>query len=326
MEGVTTKIYRGKVKSVEILENGEALVHFRDDITAGDGVKRDRLQGKGTVNCKTSSFIFRKLEKAGIPTHFIREVNENTFLARALEILPVEVVVRNIAAGSFCRRYGYEQGFMFNTPVVEFFYKDDELHDPLISKDVILKLGLATELELQWMESAALRVNSVLTSLFKEAGLILVDFKIEVGKDKQGRLYVADEISGDSIRVWDAETHEILDKDRFRKGLGEVVKNYEEIWRRISTVENDPKPEPFHLQIEVIPKATVPNPSGDVVKRGIVNLGSKTVEKVVVGKTILLSYPSEILAGDWRKELSEICLSFLSNPLIEDYKIQVVPK
>ncbi len=326
MTGATTNFYEGKVKSVEILEGGKALVHFRDDITAGDGAKRDNLHGKGTINCKTSAFIFQRLEKAGIPTHFIEQVDENTILARALEILPIEVVVRNIAAGSFCRRYGYEQGFMFNSPVVEFFYKDDELHDPLISKDVILKLGLATQLEVEWMESVALRVNSVLSSLFKESGLILVDFKIEIGKDAEGKLYVADEISGDSIRVWDAETHEILDKDRFRKGLGEVVKNYEEIWRRISSVQSDPDLEPFLLQIEIIPKASVPNPSGEVVKRGIVNLGSETIETVVVGKTISLKYPSEILAGDWRRQLSNICLSFLSNPLIEDYKIRVVTK
>lgn len=324
MDGVTTKIYRGKAKSVEILENGHALVRFRDDITAGDGAKHDQLEGKGSVNCQTTTIIFEKLEKAGIPTHFIKKVDDTTILARGLEILPVEVVVRNIAAGSFCRRYGYEEGFIFPTPVVEFFYKNDELHDPLITKDVIIKLGLATEIELEWMQSVALRVNSALSKFFREAGLILVDFKIEVGKDPEGRLYVADEISGDSIRVWDAETHEILDKDRFRKGLGEVVKNYREILRRISEVEGDPEPEPFGLVIEITPKSGVPNPSGEVVKRGIVNMGSEKIEKVSVGKTICLSYPSEKLAGDWHKTISEICLSFLSNPLIEDYTIRVV--
>ncbi len=323
MVGASESIYEGKVKSVEDLGDGTAIMHFRNDITAGDGVKHEMLEGKGAINCKTTAMIFEKLEAAGIPTHFIKQLDSNKLLVKSLKILPVEVVVRNIAAGSFCRRYGVQQGTTFDKPLVEFFLKDDALHDPLIMKSTILNLGLASKLEISWMESFALRVNEVLRDFFRKAGMLLVDFKIEIGKDFEGNLFVADEISGDSMRVWDVETLEILDKDRFRKDLGNVIESYTEIYDRLNNVVFNPSSQPMALQIEIMPKADVPNPAGDVVKRAIVNMGLTATEAVSVGKSILITLTNEMAEKNWLKKVNEICKNFLANPLIEDFSIEV---
>ncbi len=316
-------LYSGKVKTVEIVDEETVMIHFRDDITAGDGAKRDSLANKGKINCEMTVMIFNHLEKAGIPTHLIKKVDGQKILAKKLQILPVEVVVRNIAAGSFCRRYGIEEGRNFEKPLVEFFLKDDELHDPLISKNAIFALGLATPLEVSVMESMALRVNRVMNDLFSKAGMLLVDFKIEIGKDANGDLYLADELSPDSMRVWEQDTKEKLDKDRFRKDLGNVIESYQTILERLQGIDFVPEPQAFKVKVIINPKKDVPNPAGEVVKRSLVNFGIEGLASVSVGKTISTTFETELAEPKWQEKIRKAAHEFLSNPLIEDFSIEV---
>ncbi len=231
------RIYEGKAKVLyEGPEPGTLIQHFKDDATAGDGAKHEVLDGKGVLNNRISEFIFTKLNGLGIPTHFIRRMNMREQLIREVEIIPLEVVVRNVAAGSLCKRLGLESGTPLPRSIIEFYYKDDALHDPMVSEEHITAFGWASPQELDDIMSLAVRINDFLTGLFMGVGIQLVDFKIEVGRLYEGdlmRIVLADEISPDSCRLWDVKTRNKLDKDRFREDLGGLVDAYREVAQRL---------------------------------------------------------------------------------------------
>jgi phosphoribosylaminoimidazole-succinocarboxamide synthase len=230
-------LYSGKAKSVYRTKNPKELViKFRDDITAFDGQKKDTLAEKGCLNAGVSIFFFALLEKNGIKTHYIRKIDENSLLARNLTMVPLEVIVRNIAAGSMVKNYPIEKGTPLDPPVIVIDFKDDTHHDPMLNDDLIYALKLSTPEELCEMKRVALQVNSVLRDYLGEKGIDLVDFKLEFGKDN-GIIYVGDEISMDSMRLWDKKTGESLDKDVYRTGQGDVITSYHRVAARIISGE-----------------------------------------------------------------------------------------
>lgn len=227
------ELYAGKAKSVYATdEDDKLIIHYRNDTSAFDGEKMEQLDRKGMVNNKFNAFIMGKLEEAGIETHHIALLSDDESVVKKLDMMPIECVVRNIAAGSLVRRLGVEDGMALNPPTFEFFLKNDALHDPMINDYHILSFGWATEAEIARMKELTFKVNQVLTKLFSDAGMLLVDYKLEFGR-YQGRVLLGDEFSPDGCRLWDADTREKLDKDRFRQGLGGVVEAYEEVAQRL---------------------------------------------------------------------------------------------
>jgi phosphoribosylaminoimidazole-succinocarboxamide synthase len=234
-------LYEGKAKILyEGTEPGTYIQYFKDDATAGNGEKKDVLAGKGVLNNRISAHIMTKLEGIGVPTHFLKSLNMREQLVRQVEIIPLEVVVRNIAAGSLATRLGIKEGTYLPNPIIEFFYKKDELKDPMVTEQHIVTFGWADPYELEEIIGQAYRVNDYLNGLFAGIGLKLVDFKLEFGRmwGEYDELYIilADEISPDNCRLWDAATNEKLDKDRFRQGLGNVVESYQEIAKRLGLI------------------------------------------------------------------------------------------
>ena len=231
------RIYEGKAKVLyEGPEPGTLVQHFKDDATAFNGEKHDIIEGKGVLNNRISEYIFTRLEQIGVPTHFLRALNMREQLIREVEIIPLEVVVRNIAAGSLVKRLGLEEGARLPRPLIEFYYKDDSLGDPLIGEDHIAVFGWAGPQEMDDIMAYAMRINDFMTGCFAAVGITLVDFKLEFGRHWEGetaRIVLADEISPDSCRLWDANSLEKLDKDRFRQDLGGMVDAYQEVARRL---------------------------------------------------------------------------------------------
>ena len=231
------QLYRGKAKTVYATDDPALVImHFRDDTSAFDGTKVAQLPQKGETNNKINAFIMGKLAEAGVATHFVRVLNERDTLARALKMIPVECVVRNVCAGSMAKRYGIAEGTPLAEPIFEFFYKSDALHDPLVNDDHIRVLGWASENEIKQMKALTHKVNAVLQPLFARAGIDLVDYKLEFGHplaEPQGPLLLGDEFTPDGCRLWDHSTQEKLDKDRFRRDLGDVIGKYREVARRI---------------------------------------------------------------------------------------------
>ncbi len=229
-------ITTGKAKSLYESSKSEYLImHYRDDTSAFDGKKIESLDGKGTINNKFNAFIMNYLEEEGIPTHFVELINETDSLVKRLKMAPVECVVRNVAAGSICKRLGLEEGIDLNPPTFEFFYKDDDLGDPMINEYHIKSFGWATEDQVEQMQVRTFEVNKALKKLFSNAGMILVDYKLEFG-DFEGNLLLGDEFTPDGCRVWDVDTREKLDKDRFRQGLGDVVESYQIMAKRLRVI------------------------------------------------------------------------------------------
>jgi len=238
------KIYEGKAKILfEGPEPGTLVQYFKDDATAGNGAKHEVIDGKGVLNNRISEFVFSKLNDLGIPTHFLRRINMREQLIKEVEIIPLEVIVRNVAAGSLAKRLGLEPGTRLPRSIIEFCYKDDALGDPMVSEEHITAFGWATPAELDDIMSLAVRINDFLTGLFMGVGIQLIDFKIECGRLYEGdmmRIVLADEISPDNCRLWDIKTRNKMDKDRFREGLGGLVENYREVAQRLGIlVEND---------------------------------------------------------------------------------------
>jgi phosphoribosylaminoimidazole-succinocarboxamide synthase len=230
-------LYEGKAKKVFTTDDEGVLLHrYKDDATAFDGRKRGRIGGKGRANATMSAAVFEYLEKRGVPTHFVEQVDDETIKTKKLDMLPVEVVVRNVAAGSLAKRIGYEEGTPLKAPIVELYLKNDALGDPLLNRYHFRELGVANE-DLDFCEALGLKVNEILAPYFDERGVTLVDFKIEVGRDAGGNLMLADEISPDTCRFWDKETGKKLDKDRFRRDMGGVEEAYAEMLRRVTEIE-----------------------------------------------------------------------------------------
>lgn len=232
-----TELYRGKAKTVFTTDDPERLIlQFRNDTSAFDGERIEQLDRKGMVNNKFSNFIMQKLEAAGIPTQLDRVLSDTETLVKRLTMIPVECVMRNFAAGSLVRRLGVSEGLALNPPTFEQFLKNDALHDPMVNESLAISFGWATAEQLTTMKALTLQVNQVLSSLFDQADLMLVDFKLEFGVDAQGNIVLGDEFSPDGCRLWDKATKKKLDKDRFRQGLGGVVEAYEEVAERLGLV------------------------------------------------------------------------------------------
>ena len=228
------QLYEGKAKKVFATDDPALLiVQYKDDATAFNGKKKGTIAGKGVINNQMSNALMRRLAAAGVPTHFMAELSERETLVKKVGIVPLEVIVRNISAGSFCKRYGFAEGVRFAQPTVEFSYKNDELNDPLICLPHILAMGLATAQEMALIRDYALKTNAFLCDFWRDAGVTLVDFKLEFGRTPDGSIILADEISPDTCRLWDSATGERLDKDRFRLDLGGVEDAYAEIMRRL---------------------------------------------------------------------------------------------
>jgi phosphoribosylaminoimidazole-succinocarboxamide synthase len=238
------RIYEGKAKILyEGPEPGTVIVHFKDDATAFNAEKKAVIEGKGVLNNRISEFIFERLNDLGLPTHFIKRLNMREQLVREVEIIPLEVIVRNIAAGSMAKRLGIEEGTALPRSIIEFCYKNDELGDPLIAEEHITAFGWASPQEIDDIMAMTIRINDFMSGMFAAIGIKLVDFKIEFGRQYEGdlvRTVLADEISPDSCRLWDMKTNEKLDKDRFRRDLGGLVEAYQEVARRLGILnEND---------------------------------------------------------------------------------------
>ena len=227
-------LYEGKAKKVYATENPELyIVSYKDDATAFNGLKKGTIAGKGVINNRVTNYMMQMLEKNGVPTHFVEEISDSETVVKKVQIVPLEVIIRNISAGSFSKRYGVEEGIVFEQPTIEFSYKNDDLGDPLINEYHALALKLATREEIDTIKALAFRTNELMKDFFKKINVDLVDFKLEFGRLSNGTIVLADEISPDTCRFWDSRTHEKLDKDRFRRDLGNVEGAYQEMMRRI---------------------------------------------------------------------------------------------
>ncbi len=230
----TNQMYEGKAKKVFATDDENyCIVSYKDDATAFNGLKKGTILGKGVVNNKVTNHLMKLLESKGIPTHFVEELSDRETLVKKVSIVPLEVIVRNIAAGSLAKRLGLEEGVKMYSTVLEYCYKNDELGDPMVNEYHILAMQWATKEEIDLIAKYALKINEILTEYFKEANIELIDFKLEFGKTKDGKIVLADEISPDTCRFWDTVTKEKLDKDRFRRDLGDVDKGYREIMKRL---------------------------------------------------------------------------------------------
>ena len=226
-------LYEGKAKKVYTTEDPDVLiVSYKDDATAFNVQKKGTIVGKGAINNRMTNYIFKKLEEKGVPTHLVEELNDRETAVKRVEILPLEVIVRNFSAGSFAKKMGMEEGIKFKCPTLEFSYKNDDLGDPFINKYYALALELATEEEIEAVTKYAFQVNEVMQAYFASLNIELIDFKIEFGR-YHGQVILADEVSPDTCRLWDKDTHEKLDKDRFRRDLGNVEDAYQEVFRRL---------------------------------------------------------------------------------------------
>ena len=228
------QLYEGKAKKVYATDDKELyIVSYKDDATAFNGLKKGTIEGKGVINNKMSNFMMQMLEKKGVPTHFVEQLNDRETLVKKVSIVPLEVIIRNVSAGSFAKHYGVEEGIVFDQPTIEFSYKNDALGDPLLNEYHALALKLATKEEIERIKYLAFTIDEVMKEYFKTLGIDLIDFKLEFGRLSDGTIVLADEISPDTCRLWDSETHEKLDKDRFRREMGGVEDAYKEVMRRL---------------------------------------------------------------------------------------------
>jgi len=327
------ELYRGKAKVVWATDDPERVVmEFTDAATAFDGAKRGIISEKGRRNATMSAILFQYLEREGIPTHLIEQVAPNELLCRKLTIVPLEVVVRNIAAGGMSRRLGVPEGTVLARPVLEFSYKSDALGDPLVNDDHALALGLATARELEEMREMALATNALLRRFLGARGLELVDFKLEFGRDASGRLLLGDEISPDTCRLWDVRTREKLDKDRFRRDLGGVEEAYAEVLRRLEEQPAGAAPAEelagagalFRAVVRVTPREGVLDPQGRTIAGALHSLGYRGVEDVRVGKHIEVRLRGSDYA-DARRQVAEMGQRLLANPVLEDFRFTLEP-
>ncbi len=229
-------IYEGKAKKVYATgEENYLIVQYKDDATAFNGLKKGQIRGKGVINNRMTNLLMQMLEEKGIPTHFVRELSERETLVKKVQIIPLEVVVRNASAGSFAQRFGVEEGILFDSPTIEFSYKNDQLGDPLMNDMHAIALKIATREEIETIQSLALKINAALKACFRSIQIDLIDFKLEFGRTPAGEIILADEISPDTCRLWDSRTHEKMDKDRFRRDLGKTEEAYSEVMRRLES-------------------------------------------------------------------------------------------
>ncbi|MCB4994111.1 phosphoribosylaminoimidazolesuccinocarboxamide synthase [Streptococcus mutans] len=230
-------IYSGKAKDILTTEDENVIIaQYKDQATALNGVKKEQIAGKGQLNNQISSLIFQKLNAAGVATHFIKKISETEQLNKKVKIIPLEVVLRNVTAGSFSKRFGVKEGIQLEKPIVEFYYKNDDLDDPFINDEHVKFLKLANDDDIAYIKAETRRINKLLSDWFHQIGLKLIDFKLEFGFDKDGKIILADEFSPDNCRLWDAQGHH-MDKDVFRRGLGELTDVYEVVWEKLQELK-----------------------------------------------------------------------------------------
>ena len=317
-------MYEGKSKKVfkDDTSDDHVIIEFTDNVTAGDGKKHDVIAGKGKLACEISEFFFKFLQKVGIDTHFVTKMDDTNLRCRKVEILPVEVVCRNRAAGSFCKRYGIKNGAVLTSPLVEFFLKDDKLHDPLIAEDAIIRLGIAQDPVVAYMKSVTLSVNHYLSELFKQIKLTLVDFKLEFGMTGDKQIVLADEISGDTMRVWNAKGKS-YDKDLYRKGKGDITVAYSFLLEQLSKTSEESVPiRDESVHVLVMPKDGIKNPPGEVTKKALARLGFGDVKTLQVGKVFEIHLAKPV-TSDILKQLTLMSLKLLSNPISEKHLVRL---
>lgn len=329
---ITAKpLYSGKAKDIFKTDDQNVYrAYFRDSATAFNAQKKGEIHDKGKVNATISAFLFELCEQKGIKTHFIKQVSENELLVKKVKIIPLEVIVRNIAAGSLCKRIGVKEGKVLKTPIVEFSYKNDGLGDPLLTRAYIKDaLELADDKMLDHITDVTLRANVIFKEFFLKIGIKVVDFKLEYGLDKDGNLLLADELSPDTFRFWDAKTNEKLDKDRFRHDLGNVEGAYQEMLKRVKegsknelTRNSKLETRNYYVKVQVLPKKDILDPQGLAVEKALVSLGYKEVRDLKIGKEIVFSTRASS-KHEAELKVKEMCERLLANPVIEDYKVEV---
>ena len=318
------QLYEGKAKIVYAGENeNEVIMQFKNSLTAFDGVKKAELEGKGEINWKISGMLLPFLARHGIPTHLIKSLDNRMHLCQKVKILPIEVVCRNKAAGSFCRRYGVEEGTPFENPLVEYFYKKDELHDPVFSDEVIMSMNLASDKDLATLRYYCLLINHYLKELFLKGNLELVDYKLEFGINPEGKIVLADEITPDTMRLWKIGVNElsekVLDKDRFRRDLGPVDYGYKQI---LSFLEKSDlpnlilSPPKVKIMISIKLKSAISDAAGDTTLLAL-KRSNLTFSNVRIGKLIQLEHDGIIST----EQVEEMTQNLLINPLIENFSI-----
>src|SRR3989338_1930399 len=331
MPTVSTKpIYTGKAKDIFETEDPDVLrAYFRDSATAFNAQKKGEIQNKGKVNATISTLLFQLCEQDGIKTHFIKQIADNELLIKRVKIIPLEVIVRNIAAGSLCKRLGIKEGKVLKSPIVEFSYKNDELGDPLLTRAYIINaLEVADNKTLDIISERTLKINEIFKEFFLNVGIKVVDFKLEYGTDKDSNLLLADELSPDNFRFWDAKTNEKLDKDRFRQDLGNVEGAYQEMLKRVKEgCKNVIVPRNnravYFVRVQVLPKQDILDPQGQAVEKALISMCYKDIKDVKIGKEIVFKVKAESLEKA-KSDTREMCEKLLANPVIEDFKIYLI--
>ena len=335
------KLYEGKAKIIyETKDKNLVIQHFKDDATAFNNLKKAKVEGKGVLNNRISEYILTNLSQCGIKTHFVKRLNMREQLIKKAEIFPIEFIVRNIATGSLTKRLGIPEGTVLEKPLLEYCYKKDELNDPLISREHIFSFGWATESEIKIIDKITLRINDILLGMFRGIGIKLVDFKIEYGKTwnketNKKEIVLADEISPDTCRLWDSKTEKKLDKDRFRKDLGNIIQAYQDVARRLGIMPEETnisevnfgktipikfKKNKLKFSVTVTLKKDVLDPQGKVVQNTLIDLGMNNLKSIRQGKF----FEIEIDEKDEKKaeqKVEEMCNKLLVNLIIEDYRI-----
>lgn len=334
MPTTTSKLlYSGKAKDIFETEDPSVLrAYFRDSATAFNAQKKGEIQDKGKVNATMSALLFNLLEENGIKTHFIKQISERELLVKKVMILPLEVIVRNIAAGTLCKRLGIKEGKVLKEPIVEFSYKNDELGDPLLTRAYIKNaLEITDDKTLDHITNLTLKINNIFKEFFLKINVKVIDFKLEYGFDKDKNLLLADELSPDNFRFWDAKTNEKLDKDRFRQDLGNVEGAYQEMLKRVKEgMKQDNKfqasslkPQSFKVRVQVLPKKDVLDPQGQAVEKALKSLGFTEIKDVKIGKEIVFELKG-ISKENAKIQIIEMCEKLLANPVIEDYRIEIL--
>ena len=326
-------VYSGKAKDIFETDKPDIFrAYFRNSATGFNAQKKGEIQDKGKVNATISALLFELCEKNGIQTHFIKQLSENELLIKKVTIIPLEVIVRNIAAGSLCKRLGIKEGKILKEPIVEFSYKNDALGDPLLTRSYIKNaLEITDDKALDYITKLALNANEIFKDFFLKVGIKVVDFKLEFGFDKDGNLLLADELSPDNFRFWDAETNEKLDKDRFRQDLGNVEGAYQEMLKRVKegakdvlgrSLSNKATTNSYSVRVQILPKKDILDPQGQAVEKALNSLGYSDVQNLKVGKEIVFNINS-ISESEAKLKVKEMCEQLLANPVIEDYLIQI---
>ena len=328
----TKPIYSGKAKDIFETDDSNVLrAYFRDSATAFNAQKKGEIQDKGKVNATISALLFNLVEQNGIKTHFIKQISDNELLIKRVKIIPLEVIVRNIAAGSLCKRLGIKEGKVLKEPIVEFSYKKDELGDPLLTRAYIKNaLEIADDKILDIITDLTLKSNEIFKEFFLNVGIKVIDFKLEYGIDKDDNLLLADELSPDNFRFWDSKTNEKLDKDRFRQDLGNVESAYQEMLKRVKEGCNSivagskvtKQPQSFSVKVQILPKKDILDPQGQTVEKALLSLGYNGVSDIKIGKEIVFRL-NATSKEEAKLQVKEMCVKLLANPVIEDYKIEL---